>query len=295
MRCPYLWWNDDTRNAAIENGLAYVSNQVFIWEGYDSPAVRNLYHCTGGMPEQSLPFSRGGLIEMPISLPDDFILAERMSLPPGEIVKVWAGMLDSAVKKNEMLVLQLHPELLDPCAAGLESLLQQAASHPGDVWKSSLRDAALWWKKRSRFDLSCTDRAGVMSFERQDDPEAVLLVRNHPDTGYQPFEHCPPVLPGPRRPFVALPLDAPDSALTIIKEEGYITRKTAQPEQYSASLSSALLAREGRDQWVSEIERTRFPILKYARWPRNRRCALIVTGDLDCVTLVDYAWRLLGC
>lgn len=185
FRCPYLWWNAHTRAAAARAGFSYVSNQVRIRGEYDSARVRRLYHVDGTATVSSLPSFRDGIVEIPVSLPDDFLLAERLSLPPEAIADVWLAMLQEAVDAGEMFVLQLHPELLPRCGLALDRVLS-AAGGDSRVWVTTMAEVARWWRRRP-------------------DPDALAGV-----------------------------------------------------------------------------------------WPPGKRAALCVTGDIDCVTLRDYAWRLVG-
>jgi hypothetical protein len=42
---------------------------------------------------------------------------------------------------------------------------------------------------------------------------------------------------------------------------------------------------------IRHIESTDAPLVRYWRWPSEARSALCVSGDLDALTLVDYALR----
>lgn len=185
FRCPYLWWNPDTRVAARRAGFSYVSNQVRIRAGLDCRSVRRLYHVDGTASDTSLPALHDGLVEMPVSLPDDFLLAERLSLSASAIADVWLGMLRDVADAGEMFVLQVHPELLPRCEEALDRLLAEAVAD-GSLWIATMAEVARWWRRRASSD--------------------------------------------PQVPF----------------------------------------------------------------WPSGKRAALCVTGDIDCVTLGDYAWRLVG-
>ena len=100
------------------------------------------------------------------------------------------------VSREEMFLLELHPELLPECAPALDSLLRQAVERD-DVWIATMGDVARWWRERSGFDAEAVPRASAAE----------------------------------------LTVDVP-------------------------------------------------------RWPAGMRAALCVTGDVDCVTFWDYAWRL---
>ncbi|MDI9546097.1 MAG: hypothetical protein QM346_00715, partial [Chloroflexota bacterium] len=45
---------------------------------------------------------------------------------------------------------------------------------------------------------------------------------------------------------------------------------------------------------LAEIEDGDRPLVRLGRWPRGARSALVVTGDIDALTLWDYGLRALG-
>ena len=44
----------------------------------------------------------------------------------------------------------------------------------------------------------------------------------------------------------------------------------------------------------AEIDGGAFPLLRFGRWPHGSRSALSLTGDIDALTIGDYAHRILG-
>jgi len=45
---------------------------------------------------------------------------------------------------------------------------------------------------------------------------------------------------------------------------------------------------------IETIEASPGPLVRYWRWPDGAKSALAVTGDMDALTLLDYAARLLA-
>lgn len=302
MRSPYLWWNEATRKATLANGLKYCSNQVHIWDTYDTPEIRSLYHIKQKPPDRSLPKLHDGLVEIPISLPDDFILSERIGLSSARVAEIWTHILEAAAERNEMLTLQLHPELIFPCAEGLDALLTKARTDPDRFWCACLDEVATWWLARQKADVLDTPTAGGYNLTFQGAEEAVWLLKPASDPesegtapDYHPIEGRTLKISGKVRPFVAVSASAPRQAVIELKEEGYIVRRGVDsPDEYAVYLDDAVLENGTLEDWVGTVSSTGAAIVKCARWPGNRRAALVITGDLDCVTLFDYAWRLAG-
>ncbi len=42
------------------------------------------------------------------------------------------------------------------------------------------------------------------------------------------------------------------------------------------------------------IEQSEFPTIRYWRWPYGAQNALVVTGDIDALTSIDFFLRLFG-
>ena len=40
------------------------------------------------------------------------------------------------------------------------------------------------------------------------------------------------------------------------------------------------------------VEAPSAPLLRFSRWPAAARSALVISGDIDSLTLWDYLWRL---
>jgi peptidoglycan/xylan/chitin deacetylase (PgdA/CDA1 family) len=159
FRSPYLKYNGATLKAVENAGFEYDSNLPFYWgpaEGLEHLSPRQaegldrglrFYNPVSRPEERSLPRHVGGLVEIPVSLPDDEILLDRMGLPAEAIAGVWRRMAAMALERGELLTLQLHPErvfLLEPC---LRAVLDFAVSTRA-FWMTTLAEIARWWRQR---------------------------------------------------------------------------------------------------------------------------------------------------
>ncbi len=78
-------------------------------------------------------------------------------------------------------------------------------------------------------------------------------------------------------------------------EQGYILETGEQAMRCGLYLDSATLAGiPSGVELVSHIEAAQAPLVRYWRWPDAAKSALCVTGDLDSLSLLDYASRLLA-
>jgi peptidoglycan/xylan/chitin deacetylase (PgdA/CDA1 family) len=72
---------------------------------------------------------RKGFAEIPVWLPDDEILVDRMELQESKIQDIWLDLAEQSMQMRAPLVLQLHPERIGICKRALASLLKWGADH----------------------------------------------------------------------------------------------------------------------------------------------------------------------
>ncbi len=170
FRAPYLRSNKATLIAAKRAGFLYDSSTPSAWRSGgkvdDSPALR-VALSSYGLDEikNHFPILQDSIIEMPVAIPDDEILVDRLSIKSNEqLSEIFLGMVDSALESGGHLVLQLHPERFVIFEKALEAILKKTKAVGG--WIASLGEVASWWRTReedgqmwpdgSRFALTIT-------------------------------------------------------------------------------------------------------------------------------------------
>jgi hypothetical protein len=87
--------------------------------------------------------------------------------------------------------------------------------------------------------------------------------------------------------------DAPPGAIAFLRDQGYIVEAGPRARGSSIYLSSADLAGyQDPVRLLSHIEASPAPLVRFWRWPAGARSALCVTGDLDALSITDYAARI---
>ncbi len=158
FRSPYLRHDATLTHSLAEVGFSYVSNQPFLWDVLtqgDLPpeAVTAHQHALDfyapwtPQDHRSLPRLMDKLVEIPVSLPDDEMLVERLHADGERIAAVWLRELHASHQRGELLTLQLHPERAFVCSEGLSAVLTEARSLP--VWIARLDEIATWWRARA--------------------------------------------------------------------------------------------------------------------------------------------------
>jgi hypothetical protein len=79
----------------------------------------------------------------------------------------------------------------------------------------------------------------------------------------------------------------------LLREQGYIVDTSTTAKQCATYLDAFALAQlDTQMQLVAAIETAPGPLVRFGPWPDGARSALCMTGDLDALSLLDYAYRL---
>lgn len=342
FRAPYLRWNHDLLRLLFVQGFTYDSSTCALWpvlspEQLAAPAIQTVLAFyqpldAGRAPvlPQLLP---EGLVEIPVSLPDDEMLMDRLRLPISHVAAAWRAMLQASHQAGELFVLQLHPERGREGAAALDSVLAAARALQPAVWVATLAQVAEWWKIRpqcqihlhslgaGRWELNVSAPAaarvlaqGPLILEtagRDVSPErlAPALGQDEGVVNARPRVHSPAfpsswsyvtevtapsfVVRSAARPFVGLAPGSSQELLGFLRQQGYVVEISPQRAHYpvyfdQASFDPATHARPV----IQQVEAPDVPLLRFSRWPNAAASALVISGDIDSLTLWDYLWRL---
>jgi hypothetical protein len=317
FRSPYLRFNEHLREAAREAGLAYLSNQPILWDMLDgesfSPTAQTAYrraialYTPWSADEQpALPQLWRDLVEIPVSLPDDEILLDRLGGDADGLVKrAWSRILAETYRREELFTLQLHPERIAQCASALRALLAQARALNPPVWVTSLCEIAAWWRARSAATVTTTNTGNGTLCLSLKGPDGMAFLARNVETdvgglaqpwvnGYQRYATQRLVLVSGIRPFIGVPAGTAPELVDYLREQGYIVEVSDNSQAYSVYLDHAGTIHEYRRPLLAQVEEGSQPLVKLGRWPGNNRSALAITGDIDALTLWDYGLRYLG-
>jgi hypothetical protein len=99
-------------------------------------------------------------------------------------------------------------------------------------------------------------------------------------------------VPADPRPFVGIAGNVPGSVATFLREQGYILDPGESAARCGTYLDAAVLSNLASEvDLVNYIEDSHWPLVRYWPWPDGAKSALCVTGDLDALSLLDYASR----
>lgn len=317
FRAPYLSWNGHTNEAVQRNNLLWESNETFLWNGLrHSPlsrmrqfmehAIHELYHPLDAEASVVIPRLDGEVVCIPIALPDDEILVDRLGIKDSnEIGRIWSQILEGTHQRGDIFVLQLHPERFPICREAMEALLDRALNSERDIWVTGMKEVAEWWKEKSRFEVAfeavphrgyrahckCTHRATILGRNLTSPASEAPFYRDYCKIKESEIF----VESGDLKPCIGVHPQCSDKLLQFLADEGFPYEVSDHNTDYSLFLSEyQAFGRKDELDLVNRIEASPNPIVRYWMWPDGKRSAFVTTHDLDCVTLTDFLLRLLG-
>jgi glycosyltransferase involved in cell wall biosynthesis/peptidoglycan/xylan/chitin deacetylase (PgdA/CDA1 family) len=305
-RCPYLSSTEDLSRVIPDGLVQYSSNEAIWWDvlpGNNTgnaifDTLRQFYGAESSRAVVAIPRMSNGLVEIPVSLPDDLQLSDGLKLDPDGIQQVWTEMLQQVHRRGELFVVLFHPESYDRCGQAFENILMRASQMRPRVWVTQLRDVSRWWREKAASVVELS-RGRVNGLHlRFRCSERVTVLARHLDTAdAEPWSGSYRVLkgrtldvPGDVRPFVGVTPDVPAHVVSFLEEQGYILERGGAASDCGVYLDGDRF--ESEVQLLDYIESSQVPLVRFSRWPNEFKSALCVTGDIDALSLVDYAARL---
>lgn len=300
FRCPYLSYSHDMDGYMPHGLFSYSSNEALWWDVSDGAQggamfdqLSTFYAATPAKDALILPRRVGDLIEIPVSLPDDLQLFDGLGSRVDRVGRSWVELLDRVHRDAGVFALLMHPETFWDLAAAYEALLESAHRRTPAVWLATLQDVAVWWRELESFGvvradaslrLRCSERGMVL--ERVDGEGSAVAP------GYRAIESREVAVTGNELPLLGVERGAPDARIARLRELGYLVADPADAARCTVRIESSLIETATDRELVAHIEGTPGRLVRFWHWPDGVRSALCFTGDLDALSLGDYARRL---
>jgi peptidoglycan/xylan/chitin deacetylase (PgdA/CDA1 family) len=300
FRSPYLRYNEATLRAVEELGLSYDSNLAFYWEPTRALAdlsaeeadglARGLkfYEPATRAGDRSLPRFVGRLVEIPVSLPDDEILLDRMGMGPEAIGDVWNEMGHMALEHGELLTVQLHPERATILEKSLRKVLNLSRQE-NTFWMATLAEIDSWWRARTGLKIDVAASPGGGFTLRNPAPSRVEFRARIPREGVEEPLPRGATVDCELRPLIGVSTSAPESLKLTIRDLGYFFEISEDRPLYPVYFDELT----HRATALDLIGACGHPLICDSLWPSPYRAAMAVTGDIDCLTLCDFVRRFL--
>jgi peptidoglycan/xylan/chitin deacetylase (PgdA/CDA1 family) len=311
FRFPYLKFNEKCMDALSRFPIKWDSSHSIYWDVVDNEELKgmnlrnyqnmlNQYNYRSSSNHISLPRYRGNLLEIPVSLPDDDLLERGGLENNGLLIDKWRRILEETHSRGELFTLQLHPERISVFKKALTSLIQRSRELDPKVWIPRLGDICKWWEEKRDFSVKLNKKSeGVFEVDVKCSPRATLLVRSHKAgnedllKGFSVVKGRKFVIKSPKYPIIGVPVGAPVELVNFLKNEGFIFELSENREQFSVYLNNV------RDFSVQDEMRTldvirddTAPLIRFWRWPAGYRSTLVVSGDIDGLSSLDFFVRL---
>jgi hypothetical protein len=315
FRAPFLRINGNTFKAITDLGFTYDSSNSIHWNVINGTEltrearreyqrVLDYYNSQKAQKTLALPRAINNFIEIPVSMPDDEIMMERLGITDQEeMSNIWGEILKESYASGELFTIQLHPERISYYENTLTTIIQDLKKYHPPVWLATLREITEWWRERDSFRFKIESAGdGQYRINAECTERATILVKsarvNVPAEkwygGYQTVTSREFILESPRKPVIGVKPDSSPAAIRLLQSEGYVIETAEQPDDYAVFLDD-LTNHDEADEiaLANRIEQMDVPLIRYWRWPDQARSAVSVTGDIDAVTLTDFMLRIL--
>jgi peptidoglycan/xylan/chitin deacetylase (PgdA/CDA1 family) len=314
FRSPYLSGGGKLNEIIRKAGFSYVSNQSILWQVMNLEGIQGFqkdsfqralafYNPISANEWPSVPQIVNKLVEIPVSLPDDEILLDRLGGENDFIVKVWSQILYETYQRGELFTLQLHPERIRYCANALTSVLAEARTFQPSVWIARLDEITDWWNARYRSKITVTeDATGGFQCDIEGPQGTTVLTRNVDlnvislpwSSMYRMIDVMNFTIRSSVRPFIGVSPSTSALLVDFLIQQGYIIEISENADRYSYYFDYHSFNNIQAMSLLSQIEQCQFPLVRLGRWPYGAKSALAITGDIDALSLWDYFLRFIG-
>jgi peptidoglycan/xylan/chitin deacetylase (PgdA/CDA1 family) len=310
FRYPFLRRNEDIISLLRDLGLEWDSSEVISWNVLNQKdftkkrwqnyqKILATYEIKDADQIASLPHLDYGLVEIPVSVPDDDILVERLGIKNQMTIgTIWMTMLKDIHLKGEMLTIQLHPERFLNCKDGLKNVIEHAQSM-GDVWITSLNKISKWWLERNNIRLTIHKQKGNCYHGKLSGSDRVqLCLRDSNESDWREItvdKKNEIKITSPVKPMIGIKTKELTLISKTLSHWGYIYEKADPNESYAVVIDDYEKIKNANEETILEkIDKSPYPVLKIGRWPYKNKCCLAVTGDIDGINIRDFWERFYG-
>jgi peptidoglycan/xylan/chitin deacetylase (PgdA/CDA1 family) len=307
FRCPYLSYTDRLARILPAEGFEYSSNKAISWDVIPRPPtgatfdqLEEFYSGAPAAEAVSTPWTAGPFVEIPVSLPDDLQLLDGVRIATDGVRDAWGTILDRTYERGELFAPLFHPESFDTLRVAVESLSDDVRNRQPHIWKTQLREIAHWWKERAAFAARAALDGALLRVELDCSDRGTVLVRDWDGNGNtKPWDGRYSVLldrsvsVDPKaRPFVGA-RGASERTVAFLREQGYVIDGDDDASSCTVMIDEAVDAALETDvRRLEFVESTQGPLLRFWRWPDEAKSAFCFAGDLDALSLREYAGRL---
>jgi len=311
FRPPYLKWSHATTRALGEAHYEWSSNQVILWDVLKQDdfkerhwsdyqkSITDIYLPQREDRAYPLPNEREGIIDIPVSIPDDEIFIDRLRITNQEhIFEYWKAIFDKIYQSGGVFVHIAHHERMSYFNEALDALLKYVTNAKHSTWIATLQEIYQWWKERNTFSFRI-EKSGENEYcvQCNSSPRATVLLKRSSTNGgynlngYRVIHDRPFIYRGPRKPAIGIPANAPDELQSNLRSLGFAFEISSRQEDYEIFLDEKQSASNNLKDLLEFIESSNGNVLRFWNWPDGHKCAFSASSDVDSITLKDFYYR----
>jgi len=312
FRFPYLRWDQKCLHLMDNPVFKWDSSQTILWDVLenillskknwsDYQTVLRQYDYKNANSYFSLPRFHNSILEIPVSLPDDDLLFDRLCIRDENMLgQIWNKILVQTYSRGELFTLQLHPERISFFKDTLRSLIRTANNSNPKIWVTSLGKIAEWWNEKKRFSINISKKGNdEYEIHAHCSSNASILVKRKDSKNDNFFRDYGPVYQNNftirsfKRPIIGISRECSPALIKFLENEKFIFEISPHRNNYSIFLDGfQTFNEEDEIEILRKIDQTDLPLIRFWRWPNGYRSALAITGDIDALTSADFFLRV---
>jgi hypothetical protein len=311
FRCPYLSISDELIEGLGPGLFKYSSNRAIAWVDpvYNNHQKNLLFETIGGFYHPilaqralSLPYQEETVLEIPVSVPDDLQMRDGMDYSLDEISDTMLGTFNQIHQRGELYNLMFHPELASLLIEPFIDVLNKVQAYKGSVWIARLQDISEWWNEKDRYNIHINREDSKYHLNIESPRHATLLQRGHDfelitedwDGRYQKILEGQTRITSDNLPLVGISRGLPKWVQSSLDRLGYIVVNLEDWCDCTIRITDEIVKMWDNPVKLNTcIEEMDVPLIRFWPWPEGYRSAICLSGDLDALSLMDYATRLL--
>jgi len=314
FRFPFLRWNEETLEIIRNMGFSYDSSETVVWNVLELNdfgrasrlnyyKILDTYNASDFEKMVSLPIWKNGIVEIPVAIPDDDILFDRLGIADeARVYSTFKMMIDGTLERGELIVLQLHPERYFLYKNALKKILE-FISNRNDIYCCSMNQISEWWRERRRFRFEIEGKGdGLFRVKAHCSKRATILVNNSNDGSRTIFFGSYSIVDAREwtmrssvRPAVAISRWSSRGVKDFIRSEGFAYKISKTRGDCALFLDIRHDIKENDKRSILKmIDDSGLPVLRFWRWPYKKRGCVAITGDVDSVDIWDFGERFYG-
>lgn len=160
FRAPYLKPGSYVPEILAESGrFLYDSSESIMWDDVYGPKQnffnwgKEFYNPVLHSQKPSFLYGKGRMVGLPVSLPDDDILADKEMFNADTLLSIWKNILKICQRNSEIFILQLHPERIYALSNALRNLIEEARNLDPPLWMTTLAEIANWYRVNNQTQI----------------------------------------------------------------------------------------------------------------------------------------------